>query len=354
LPGGFAGAASSTIDELQSARRSADGLLGLASALTRPHIRRVGKERAIWTGAISFGLVNIPVRLYSATKSHDVAFHQFEEKTGQRIHNKRVGERNGREVPYDKIVKGYEVSKGKVVLIEPKELETLEPKKTRTIELEQFVDMHEIDPIFWDQTYYLGPENSPGAQKSYQLLRRAMQEMERVGVGRFVLRTKEYLATIRPLGAGLALETMFFPDEIRDLDEVVGEGKKAAPAPRELTMAKQLIKSLEAKWDPRDLKDTYRDRVLDLIHRKARGEEIVREEQAEPDHKVIDLMEALKASLGSGNGRRQPRSAGKNSDRNSGKNSGKNSESTAESSRTRKHAGGPKRRTTGRHRAHAA
>jgi DNA end-binding protein Ku len=310
----------------------------------------VGKERAIWTGAISFGLVNIPVRLYSATKSHDVTFHQFEEKTGQRIHNKRVGERNGREVPYDKIVKGYEVSKGKVVLIEPKELEALEPTKSRTIELEQFVDMHEIDPIFWDQTYYLGPENSPGAQKSYQLLRRAMEEMERVGVGRFVLRTKEYLATIRPLGSGLALETMFFPDEIRDLSAVVGDNKKAAPAPRELAMAKQLIKSLEEKWEPRGFKDTYRDRVLDLIRRKSRGEEIVQEEQAEPEHKVIDLMEALKASLGSGNGRRQPKRAEKTAEKGAGRSRG----STAESSRARKHAGGPKRRATARQRAHAA
>jgi DNA end-binding protein Ku len=258
----------------------------------------VGKERALWTGAISFGLVNIPVRLYSATVSHDVAFHQFEEKTGRRIHVKRVAERSGREVPYQKIVKGYEVSKGKVVLIEPKELEALEPKKTRTIELEQFVDMREIDPLYWDQTYYLGPEDHPGARKSYELLRKAMADLERVGVGRFVMRTKEYLTTIRPLGPGLALETMFFADEIRDIEEVVGPAKKVAVAPRELEMAKQLIKSLEDKWNPRKFEDTYRDRVMGLIHKKARGEEIVREEEPEPSGQVIDLMEALKASLG--------------------------------------------------------
>jgi DNA end-binding protein Ku len=264
----------------------------------------VGKERAIWTGSISFGLVNIPVRLYSATVSHDVAFHQVEEKTGQRIHLRRVAERSGREVPYSKIVKGYEVSKGKVVLIEPKELAALEPRKTRTIELEQFVDMHEIDPIFWDRTYYLGPEDKEGTRKSYELLRRAMAETGRVGVGRFVMRTKEYLTTIRPLGPGLALETMFFPDEIRDQSEVLGPARKISVSPRELEMAGQLIKSLEDSWNPRKFKDDYRDRVLDLIRKKGRGEQVVQEAPPQPKGEVIDLMEALKASLGSkSNGR---------------------------------------------------
>jgi DNA end-binding protein Ku len=258
----------------------------------------MGKERAIWTGAISFGLVNIPVRLYTATASHDVAFHQFEEKTGQRIHLKRVAERSGREVPYQRIVKGYEVRKGKVVLIEPKELQALEPRKTRTIDLELFVDLHEIDPIYWDRTYHLGPDDTAGAAKSYELLRRAMVETERVGVGRFVMRTKEYLTTIRPLGPGLALETMFYPDEIREQSEVVGALKKLNVSPRELEMAKQLIANLEDDFDPKTLKDTYRDRVMELIQKKARGEEIDVEEAPEPEDKVVDLMAALKASLG--------------------------------------------------------
>jgi len=257
----------------------------------------MGKERAIWSGAISFGLVTIPVRLFPATKSHDVAFHQYEEKTGRRIHLKRVAENTGREVPYQKIVKGYPVEKGKVVLIDPKELEGLEPKKTRTIDLEQFVDMQEIDPIYWDRAYYVAPDAHAGARKSYELLRRAMEETGKVGVGRFVMRTKEYLSTIRPLGEGLVLETMFFPDEIRDQGEVVSGGKKLSVAPRELQMARQLIGSFEQRWDPRALKDTYRDRVMELIHKKARGEEIVREEVEEPQEKVVDLMQALKASL---------------------------------------------------------
>lgn len=257
----------------------------------------MGKERALWSGAISFGLVTIPVKLYPATVSKDVAFHQYEAQTGRRIHIKRVAENSGREVPYEKIVKGYPVAKGKVVLIQSKELEVLEPKKTRTIELEQFVDMNEIDPIFWDKTYYIAPDAHPGARKSYELLRRSMEETGRVGIGRFVMRTKEYLATIRPMGEGLALETMFFPDEIRDQGEVVSGGKKLAVAARELDMAKQLIGSFEQKWNPRALKDTYRDRVLELIHKKARGEEIVQEEAPEPEGKVVDLMQALKDSL---------------------------------------------------------
>jgi DNA end-binding protein Ku len=265
----------------------------------------MGKERAIWTGAISFGLVNIPVRLYTATSSHDVAFHQFEEKTGQRIHLKRVAERSGREVPYQRIVKGYEVRKGKVVLIEPKELEALEPRKTRTIDLELFVDIHEIDPIYWDTTYYLGPEGTGGAAKSYELLRQAMVETERVGVGRFVMRTKEYLSTIRPMGKGLVLETMFYPDEIREQGDVLGDLKSVSVAGRELTMAKQLIASLEDRWDPSKLQDTYRDRVMELIQKKARGEEISVEAPPETEDKVVDLMAALKASLGKGREDRQ-------------------------------------------------
>lgn len=271
------------------------------------------RDRAIWTGSISFGLVNIPVRLYSATVSHDVAFHQFEEKTGRRIRIKRVAEHSGREVPYQKIVKGYEVSRGKVVLIDPEELETLEPRKTRTIEVVQFVALAEIDPIFFERTYYLGPENHAGARKSYELLRKSMADSGRVGVGRFVMRTKEYLTTIRPLGSGLALETMYFPDEIRDLGEVIGPAaRKVAVGARELQMARQLIDSLEEKWDPRKFEDTYRDRVLALIHKKARGEEIATREAPEPEGEVVDLMEALKASLG---GKRKAPRGGRSSRR---------------------------------------
>jgi DNA end-binding protein Ku len=267
----------------------------------------MANERALWTGAISFGLVNVPVRLYTATKSHDIAFHQFEEKTGKRIHNKRVVEGGNREVPYQKIVKGYEVSKGKVVLIEPKELEALGPAKMRTIDIEEFVDLQEIDPLYWDTTYYVAPDERAGAAKSYVLLRKAMEQTNKVGIGRFVLRTKEYLATVRPLGPGLALETMMYADEIRDINDVISaDVKKAAVTTQQVALAKQLMKSLEAKFEPARYKDTFRDRVLDLIRKKGRGEEIVSEEEPETTGEVVDLMEALKASLSGGGKSKRP------------------------------------------------
>ena len=218
--------------------------------------------------------MNIPVRLYTATASHDISFHQFQAKTGQRIHNKRVAERSGREVPYEQIVKGYELAKGKVVLVDPKELEALEPKRTRTIEIEQFVELSEIDPILWETTYYLGTDESAGARKSYLLLRKAMEETGKVGVGRFVMRTKEYLVTVRPFGSGLALETMYYADEIRDQEEAAGLPGKAAVSPRELQMARQLIETLSAPFDLKKFGDTYRDKVEKLLQKKARGEEI--------------------------------------------------------------------------------
>ena len=259
----------------------------------------MAKERAIWTGAISFGLVNIPVRLYTATKTHDIAFHQVEEKTGKRIHYKRLAEGTSREVPFGQIAKGYEVSKGKTVVIEPEELEAIEPKKTRTIEIEEFVKLEEIDPAYWDQTYYVGPEDRAGAPKSYALMRRAMEETGRVGIGRFVMRTKEYLVTVRPLGAGLALETMFYADEIRDLDAMIPASlKRTAISPRELALAKQLIEAREGHFQPSKFKDSYRARVLDVIRKKGRGQEIPHEAPPEEPGQVVDLMEALKASLG--------------------------------------------------------
>src|SRR4051812_7869298 len=253
--------------------------------------------RPIWTGSISFGLVNIPVRLHTARASHDIAFHEYEERTGARIHHRRVSESSGREVPFEKIVKGLEVSKGKVVTLEREELEAIEPQKSRTLEIEEFVDLHDIDPILWDQTYYVAPDPKAGAKKSYDLLRRAMEEMGKVGVGKFVMRTKEYLATIRPLDGGLALETMFYPDEIRDQKELGEPGARVTVSAKELALAKQLVESLTAKWDPERFKDTYRDRVMDLVRKKGRGEEIPRAEGPERGAEVIDLMDALKASL---------------------------------------------------------
>ena len=279
----------------------------LAGPAAKSHLGNVAEEkkqdskrRSLWSGALSFGLVNVPVRLYTATVSHDVRFHEYQVGTGQRIHHKRVAEKSGREVDYDHIVKGMEVGRGKIITLEREEIDSIEPKKSRTIEIEQFVQLAEIDPIVWDTTYYIGPTDDGGAAKSYELLRRAMEETGKVGIGRFVMRTKEYLATVRPLGRGLALETMHFADEIRSQAEVGAVSTRAAVAPRELALAKQLIDSLTDEWNHKKFEDTYRDRVQALIAKKAKGQKIEVEEAPEETGQVVDLMEALKASLGGG------------------------------------------------------
>jgi DNA end-binding protein Ku len=264
----------------------------------------------------------VPIKLYSATASHDVRFHEYQAKTGQRIHHKRVAEKSGREVPYEQIVKGYDVGRGKVVLLEPEEIKALEPHRSRTIEIEQFVDLADIDPIVWDAPYYLGPGDE-GAAKSYELLRRAMLDTGKVGVGRFVMRNKEYLVTVRPLGRGLVLETMHFSDEIRDPKEVTELPARVNVTGKELGLAKQLIEALSTKWDHKHFEDSYRDRVTDLIQKKAKGQKIVVEEPPEEEGKVVDLMEALKASLqgggGGGRGRATARGAASSGRQKSGR-----------------------------------
>ncbi len=255
--------------------------------------------RAIWSGAISFGLVNVPVKLFSATETKDVSFHQFQEGTGQRIRYRRVAEESGEEVGFDDIVKGYEIDKGRHVLVTPGELESVEPGKSHTIEIEDFVDLDEIDPVYFEKTYYLAPAKGAGADKSYALLRRAMEDANKVAIARFVLRTKQYLAAVRPARGALVLETMFFADEVRDpkadIDEVPGDDVELGE--RERKIAGQLIESLSSDWEPERYHDTYRERVLELIGRKAEGDEIVTERAAEDDGKVVDLMAALEASV---------------------------------------------------------
>jgi DNA end-binding protein Ku len=256
--------------------------------------------RAIWSGSISFGLVNVPVKLYSAVSQKDLQFHQLEESTGSRIRYKRVSEKSGREVPYEKIVKGYEVGKGKYVMLTPEELEAFEPDATRTIDIEDFVDLDEIDPIYFDHTYYLAPAND-GASKAYTLLLKAMEEKGKVGIGRMVMRTKQYLAAVRPLDGVLAISTMLFGDEVvdrKDIDQLPA-GRKPSVSKREADMAGQIIDSLSVEWDPKRYEDTYREKVLELIAKKAKGEEIVSEAAAKEEAEVVDLMAALEASLDS-------------------------------------------------------
>jgi DNA end-binding protein Ku len=253
--------------------------------------------RAIWSGAISFGLVNIPVRLYSAVSRKTVRFHQLDGADNGRIQQKRVNPRTGEEVPYENLVKGYEIGPDSYVVIDPDELDALAPEKTRTIDIEDFVDLDQIDPIFYDHPYYLAP--GPGAEKAYKLLLDAMKESGKVAIARVVLRSKENLVAIRPRDGVMTMETLLFADEVippDSLDDMPEAGGKKTTK-RELDMAQQLIDSLSGDFDPDKYRDEYRDRVLDLIERKAQGEEIVVEEQPEEPKKVPDLMAALEASI---------------------------------------------------------
>lgn len=249
--------------------------------------------RAIWTGSISFGLVNVPVGLYSATESKTIHFHQVQEGTGRRIRQKRVAEGTGREVDYEKIVKGYETDDGDLIIVTPEELESVEPTRTRTIEIEDFVELAQIDPIYFDKAYYLAPDD--GSKKPYALLREAMRSSGRVAIGRFVMRNKEYLAAIRPLEQVLVLETMHFGDEVRSPDDLDVPGKVKL-TDRERKIAGQLIDSLTTDWDPMAYEDRYRERVADLVRQKARGGEVVVAEEEERE-RPSDLMKALEASL---------------------------------------------------------
>ncbi len=254
--------------------------------------------RSIWTGAISFGLVTVPVKLYSAVNRKTVRFHQLSAKSGVRIAQKRVDPQSGEEVPYEDIVKGYELSPDRYVVIEPAELDTLQPKKTKTIEIEDFVDLEQIDPIYYDHPYYLAP--GPGGAKPYRLLLEAMAETEKVAIARVVIRSKEQLVAIRPIGDVLEMATMLFSDEVSPPDrlEELPDPKEIKTTKREVDVAKQLIGSLAGDFEPEKYKDSYRADVLALIERKAAGKEIALQPEAEEvPEPAPDLMSALKASL---------------------------------------------------------
>ena len=250
--------------------------------------------RAIWSGAISFGLVNVPVKLYSAVSKKTVRFHQLHESDGVRIQQKRICPEDGEEVSYDNIVKGYEIGPGQHVVVTQEELEGLDPKKTRTIDIEDFVELGEIDPIYYDHPYYLVPDK--GADKAYNLLLEAMRESDRVAIARVVIRQKEHLTAIRPTGDVMTMATMLFGDEVVSPDGIDELPEETETSKRELDMARQLIDSLATEFDPGKYRDEYRERVLDLIERKAEGEEIAIQPEEEPE-RVPDLMAALEASV---------------------------------------------------------
>ncbi len=254
--------------------------------------------RAIWSGSISFGLLNVPVKLYSAVARRGIALREIRESDSARIKHRRVAEGTEEEVPYEKIIKAFEITPGNYVPLGKDELAALAPNKSRSIEVEDFVDLGEIDPIYFDSPYYLGPAD--GAEKAYSLLAAAMQASGKVAIARFVFRNKEHLAAIRPNDGVLTLTTMRFADEVvpaAELEDVLPT-EKPKVAKREQQMAEQLIDSLSTRFDPSGYRDEYREQLLELIERKAEGKEIVQPESEPPQAtRAPDLMAALEESI---------------------------------------------------------
>lgn len=250
----------------------------------------------MWSGAVTFGLVSVPVKLFAAVKQKSVRFHLLHDKDGARVREKRVCSAEGTEVSYEHLIKGFELSRGRYVPVKPEELEALDPKATRTIDIEDFVALDEIDPIYYQHSYYLVPDR--GGAKPYSLLLETMRRLNKVAIARVVLRTKQYLCALRPMERALMLSTMLYADEV--VAPSVLEGLPAAssrPRERELQMAEQLVRSLVTDFDPKKYHDDYRERVLELIERKSEGEEIVATEEEPAPARVVDLMQALKESL---------------------------------------------------------
>jgi DNA end-binding protein Ku len=248
--------------------------------------------------------VAVPVKLYPATRDHDVSFHQFEKGTSDRIRYQRVNERTGKEVEYADIVKGAETGNGSYVMLDADELDSVAPGRSRVLDIHTFVDHAEIDPIHYQKTYYLGPGTDETA-RTYALLRDAMAKADRVAIGTLVMRGKEYLAAIRPRDDVLILSTMYFADEIRAPKEVLDSvPNRAAHKPKEMPMAVQLIDSMTGPWRPAEFHDSYTERVNDLIDAKRKGNEVTVADEAPAATNVVDLMSALQASVEAAKNRR--------------------------------------------------
>ena len=253
--------------------------------------------RSIWNGSLSFGLVSVPVELFTATEDKSIRFNQFQDGTSDRVRNKRVNERTGDEVEFGDIVKGYDLGGGEYVIVTPEELEALEPGRTRNVEITDFVDLDAIDPVYYQKTYYLAPKGEQ-AIRAYALLRRAMEDANKAAVATLVMRGKQYLVTVRPQSRGLVLQTMYFADEVRDpAKEVPGLPVDEDFSDRELKTATMLIESMAGEWDPEHYHDTYRQRVEELVERKRAGEQVVLETRPAEPTRVVDLMAALEASV---------------------------------------------------------
>lgn len=254
--------------------------------------------RAIWSGSISFGLVNIPIKLYGAVSRKTVRFNQLDSRTGSRVRLKKVSASDGDEVPAEAIVKGYELASGEYVTVGDDELSALDPEASHTVDIEEFVDLADIDPIFYDAAYYVAPDKA--TLKPYALLTRAMEESGKVGIARFVMRSKQYLCAVRPKDGALVLSTMVYADEVNDPAEIgeIAGLEDIELTKKELDMARQLIASLSDDFDADRYEDTYRNRVIELIEAKAAGRsELVAPPAALTEDKVVDLMAALEASV---------------------------------------------------------
>jgi DNA end-binding protein Ku len=247
--------------------------------------------RSLWTGTISFGLVSVPVRMFGATESKELRFHFLDKHDLQPIAYDKVRRDSGEHVDDDDIVRGFEVEKGRYVPLEDEDLDRLDVELTKTIDICDFVDLDEIDPIYFRKAYYLAPQN--GAEKPYRLLARALEETGKVAIAKIVIRNKQHLAALRPWKGALVLETMYYADEVRQPEQVKGGGQLRRP---EVEMAKSLVENLSADFKPEKYDDTYRRELLQLLRAKARGKKLPEPSQ-EPDGEVIDLMAALRESV---------------------------------------------------------
>jgi DNA end-binding protein Ku len=262
--------------------------------------------RAIWSGSISFGLVNIPIKLYAAVSRKTVHFNQIDSRTGARVRHKKVSAADGAEVPAEAIVKGYELASGEYVTVGDDELASLDPEASRSIDIEEFVDLSEIDPILYDSAYLVAPDKA--TIKPYALLAQAMEESGKVAIARFVMRSKQYLCAVRPKDGKLLLSTMVYADELNDANEIpeLADLDGVDVSKKELDMANQLIASLTADFAAEQFEDTYRNQVLELIERKAAGQtELIAPPVVMEEDKVVDLMAALEASVKSAKAARQ-------------------------------------------------
>jgi len=262
--------------------------------------------RPVWTGSISFGLVNVPVKAYTAVRDHDVHFNQLEKKTGARIRNKKVSEKSGKEVEADDIEMGFEIRKGRYVTFDKGELEELKPESTRAVDVTDFVDLEAVDPIYYERTYWLGPADD-AAKKAYSLLLAAMEDKAKVAIGTVVMRNKQYLAAIRPLDGALAMSTMRFADEVVPRSEVDGVPNRVAkPEPKALKLATQIVDSLAGDWKPEQYHDTYAEELRARIGRKDKGKDVVETAPAADEGaRILDLMDALEQSVSAAKSRRR-------------------------------------------------